>query len=69
MADEEPRKEVIVERESNSSNMGTVVAVVIGIILVVLILIYGIPYVTGGNETSTDVNVETPTTAPNTGTN
>lgn len=66
MADEEPRKEVIVERDSNSSNMGTIVAVVIGVLLVVLLLVYGVPYLTGSNNSSTDVNVEAP--APSTGT-
>ena len=67
MAIEEPR-EVIVEREREPrrSSVGTIVAVIVGILVVILLLMYGLPYLTGGNNSTTDVNVQTPT--PSTGT-
>jgi|GEM_PF-2710985 len=58
MADQEPRKEVIVERE-RSSHTGLIVGVVVVVVLIV-IAIYGLPMLTGGGSTP---NVEvTPTT-------
>lgn len=59
---EEPQKEkeVVVERERTSSGPGTIIAVVVGLVIVILLLIYGLPYLTGSNNSSTDVNVETP---------
>lgn len=67
MATEEPR-EVIVEREREPrrSSVGTIVAVIVGILVVILLLMYGLPYLTGGNNSTTDVNVQAPT--PSTGT-
>lgn len=63
---EEPR-EVIVERDREPrSHVGTIVAVVIGVILVILLLMYGLPALMGGADSTTDVNVTAPT--PTTGT-
>lgn len=58
---EEPR-EVIVEREREprSSNVGTIVAVVLGVLILLALLVYGLPYLTGGNNSTTDVDVEAP---------
>lgn len=53
----EVEKQVVVEREPGS-NVGTIIAVIIGIILLILVLTYGIPYLSGTNSTGTDVNVE-----------
>jgi hypothetical protein len=58
---EEP-KQVIVEREREPrSSVGTIVAVVVGVIIVILLLMYGLPYLTGGNNSTTNVNVPAPT--------
>lgn len=63
---EEPR-EVIVERDREPrSHVGTIVAVVVGVILVILLLMYGLPAIMGGAGSTTDVNVTAPT--PTTGT-
>ena len=68
MAVEEPR-EVIVEREREPrSNVGTIVAVVVGVLILLALLIYGLPYLTGSNNSTTDVNVETPVPTNGTGT-
>ena len=55
----EERKEVIVEREPRS-NVGTVIAVVVGIILVILLIMYGLPYLVGGNNSTTNIDVQAP---------
>lgn len=60
----EERREVVVEREPRS-NVGTIVAVVVGVILVILLLMYGLPYLTGNGSSTTNVDVDTP--APTTG--
>lgn len=58
----EERKEVIVERDREPrSSVGTIVAVVVGIILVILLLMYGLPYLTGSNNSTTNVDVQAPT--------
>ena len=63
---EEP-KQVIVERDREPrSSVGTIVAVVVGVIIVILLLMYGLPYLTGSNNSTTDVDVQAPT--PTTGT-
>ncbi|MDQ5932645.1 MAG: hypothetical protein QG649_730 [Patescibacteria group bacterium] len=66
---EEPR-EVIVEREREprSSNVGTIVAVVIGVLILLALLIWGLPNLTGGNNSTTDVDVEAPVPTTGTGT-
>lgn len=61
----EERKEVVVEREPRSG-VGTIVAVVVGIVVVILLLMYGLPYLTSGNNSTTNVDVQAPT--PTTGT-
>ncbi len=64
---EEPR-EVIVEREREPrSHVGTIVAVVVGVILLLLVLMYGLPALMGSNNSTTNVNVPTPTTDTTTG--
>lgn len=65
MAVEEPR-EVIVEREPRRSSVGTIVAVIVGVLILLALLMYGLPALTGGNNSSTDVEVQAP--APSTGT-
>ena len=63
---EEP-KQVIVERDREPrSSVGTIVAVVVGVVIVILLLMYGLPYLTGSNNSTTDVDVQAPT--PTTGT-
>ncbi|MGB3945829.1 MAG: hypothetical protein WBK76_03270 [Candidatus Saccharimonadales bacterium] len=66
---EEPR-EVIVEREREprSSNVGTIVAVVVGVLILLALLIWGLPALTGGNNSTTDVDVEAPVPTTGTGT-
>ena len=60
MAVEEPR-EVIVEREREPrSHVGTIIAVVVGVIILLALLMYGLPYLTGSNNSSTNVDVEAP---------
>lgn len=62
---EEP-KQVIVERDREPrSSVGTIVAVVVGVIVVILLLMYGLPAIMGGSDSTTDVNVTAPT--PSTG--
>lgn len=66
---EENRREdkVVVEREPRSHS-GLIAAIVV-FVLVVLALIYGLPYLTGGsaNNSSTDIDVNpVPTTTPTT---
>jgi hypothetical protein len=62
---EEP-KQVIVERDREPrSSVGTIVAVVVGVIVVILLLMYGLPAIMGGGDSTTDVNVTAPT--PSTG--
>lgn len=62
---EEP-KQVIVERDRESrSSVGTIVAVIVGVIILILLLMYGIPALMGGGDTTNDVNVTAPT--PSTG--
>jgi cell division septation protein DedD len=63
MESEEP-KQVVVEREKSSS-AGTIIAVVVGIIILIALAVYGLPYLTGGGNASTDVNIQAP--APTTG--
>jgi uncharacterized integral membrane protein len=59
MAVEEP-KQVVVERERRSST-GTIVAIVVGVIILIAFLMYGLPYITGSNNSTTNVNVPAPT--------
>lgn len=60
-------KQVVVERDREPrSSVGTIVAVIVGVILVILLLMYGIPYLTGANNSTTNVDVQAPT--PTTGT-
>ena len=58
----EPKREVVVERD-RSSHVGTVVAVIVGLIIVVLLFMYGLPYLNGSSSSSTDVNIQAPTPA------
>lgn len=64
----EERREFIVEREREPrSSVGTVVAVVVAVIVVIVLLMYGLPYLTGGgNNSTTNVDVQAP--APSAGT-
>lgn len=57
---EEPR-EVIVEREREprKSPVGTIIAIIVGIVLVILVLMYALPALTGAGGT-TDVDVTAP---------
>lgn len=66
MAVEEPKREVVVERERRSS-VGTVVAVVVGVLILIAVAVYGLPYLTGGNNSTTNVNVPAPSTGGTTG--
>ncbi|MBC7512198.1 hypothetical protein H7142_00880 [Candidatus Saccharibacteria bacterium] len=62
---EEPR-EVIVEREPRS-HVGTIVAVVVGVIILLALLMYGLPALMGaGSDSTTNVDVQAP--VPTTGT-
>lgn len=67
MAVEQPR-EVIVEREREPrrSSVGTIVAVILGVLILLALLMYGLPYLTGSNNSTTNVDVQAPT--PTTGT-
>ena len=65
MAEQEP-KQVIVERE-HRSHTGTIIAVVVGIIVLVVIAIYGLPYLTGSNNSTTNVNLPAPSAESTTG--
>ncbi|MES2876566.1 MAG: hypothetical protein V4678_03795 [Patescibacteria group bacterium] len=63
----EEAREVIVERDREPrSHIGTIVAVVLGVLILLALLMYGLPALTGGNNSTTDVNVQAPT--PTTGT-
>ena len=63
---EQPR-EVIVEREREPrSSVGTIVAVILGILILLALLMYGLPYLMGSNNSTTNVDVQAPT--PTTGT-
>lgn len=62
----EERKEVIVERDREPrSNVGTMVAVIMGVVLVILLLMYGLPFLSGSNNSTTNVDVQAP--SPSTG--
>lgn len=62
----EERKEVIVERDREPrSSVGTIVAVVVGVLILILLLMYGLPALMGSGDSTTDVNVTAPT--PSTG--
>lgn len=62
----EERKEVIVERDREPrSNVGTIVAVIVGAVLVILLLMYGLPFLSGSNNSTTNVDVQAP--SPSTG--
>lgn len=66
----EERREVVVERErAPRSSVGTIVAIVVGIVIVILVLMYGLPYLTGGNNSTTNVDVQAPTPTTGTGGN
>ena len=56
-------KQVVVEREGRSP--ATIVGIIVVILLVLAALYYGLPYVTGGGSSTTNVNVNP---APTTGT-
>ena len=57
----EDQKTVIVEKEDRRSNSGPIVAIV-AVAILVLVILFGLPYLTGGGGSSTNVNV-----APTTG--
>lgn len=60
MADQESTQPVVVERERKS--YAGVIAAVVAIIVLVLLALYGLPYLTGGNNSTTNVDVNpTPT--------
>lgn len=68
MADQ-PR-EVIVEREREPrSHTGTIIAVVVGALILLALLMYGLPALMGAGESSTtDVDVQAPAPTSGTGT-
>ncbi len=62
----EESREVIVEREPRS-HVGTIVAVVVGVIILLALLMYGLPAIMGaGGDSTTNVDVQAP--VPATGT-
>lgn len=62
MAVEEHREVVIErEREPRSSSIGTIVAVILGILILLALLMYGLPYIMSGNNSTTNVDVQAPT--------
>ena len=65
MEEKEPRKEVIIEREQKSHG-GWIVGVIV-IVLLIVVAIYGLPYITGGNNSSTEVEVNPTQAVPATG--
>ncbi len=64
----EERREVIVERDREPrSHVGTIIAIVVGVIILLALLMYGLPALMGaGGGSTTNVDVQAP--APSTGT-
>jgi|GEM_PF-2403124 len=57
---------VVIEREHRSST-GAIVAVVVAVIVLIVLAMYGLPYITGSNNSTTNVNVPAPTAESSTG--
>lgn len=55
----EETKQVVVERESHS-HVGTIVAIVLAVVIVILLAVYGLPYINGSNNSTTNVNIPAP---------